>query len=62
MVPSLTLRNVPETTNDLNLDRLLSFLEAHFEEKAQLTFEVSSLLWPSHRRNRLIHLYGDVLN
>ena len=33
MVPSLTLRNVLETTTDLNLDRLLSFLEAHFEEK-----------------------------
>ena len=34
MVPSLTLRNVLETTIDLNLDRLLSFLEAHFEEKS----------------------------
>ena len=33
-VPSLTLRNVLETTTDLNLDRLLSFLEAHFEEKS----------------------------
>ena len=33
MVPSLTLRNVLETTTDLNLDRLLSFLEAHFEKK-----------------------------
>ena len=34
MVPSLTLRNVLETTTDLNLDRLLSFLEAHLEEKS----------------------------
>ena len=34
MVPSRTLRNVLETTIDLNLDRLLSFLEAHFEEKS----------------------------
>ena len=34
MVPSVTLRNVLETTTDLNLDRLLSFLEAHFEEKS----------------------------
>ena len=34
MVPCLTLRNVLETTTDLNLDRLLSFLEAHFEEKS----------------------------
>ena len=36
MVPSLTLRNVLETTIDLNLDRLLSFLEAHFEEKSTI--------------------------
>ena len=36
MVPSLTLRNVLETTVDLNLDRLLSFLEAHFEEKSTI--------------------------
>ena len=35
MVPSLTPRNVLETTTDLNLDRLLSFLEAHFEEKSK---------------------------
>ena len=35
MVPSLTLRNVLETTTDLNLDGLLSFLEAHFEEKSK---------------------------
>ena len=34
MVPSLTLRNNLETTTDLNLDRLLSFLEVHFEEKS----------------------------
>ena len=34
MVPSLTLRNVLETTADLNLERLLSFLEAHFDEKS----------------------------
>ena len=34
MVPSLTLRNILETTFDINLDRLLSFLEAHFEEKS----------------------------
>ena len=33
MVPNLTLRNTLETTADLNLDRFLSFLEAHFEEK-----------------------------
>ena len=33
LVPSLTLRNVLEATTGLNLDRLLSFLEAHFEEK-----------------------------
>ena len=33
MVPSLTFRNVLETTTGLNLDRLLGFLEAHFEEK-----------------------------
>ena len=36
MVSSLTLRNVLETTIDLNLDRLLSFLEAHFEEKSTI--------------------------
>ena len=36
MVPSLTLRNVLEITIDLNLDRLLSFLEAHFEEKSTI--------------------------
>ena len=42
MVPSLTLRNVLETTIDLNLDRLLSFLEAHFEEKS--TIDVCSKL------------------
>ena len=36
MVPSLTPRNVLETTIDLNLDRLLSFLEAHFEEKSTI--------------------------
>ena len=35
MVPSLTLRNVLETTTDLNLDGLLSFLETHFEEKSK---------------------------
>ena len=34
MVPSVTLRSVLETTTDLNLDRLLGFLEAHFEEKS----------------------------
>ena len=34
MVPSLTLRNNLETTTDLNLDRLLSFLDVHFEEKS----------------------------
>ena len=34
MVPSFTLRNVLETTTDLNLDKLLSFLETHFEEKS----------------------------
>ena len=55
IVPSLTLRNVLEITTNLNLDRLLSFLKAHFEEKVQLTFRASSI-WPSHRRNRL-HLY-----
>ena len=33
LVPSPTLRNVLEATTGLNLDRLLSFLEAHFEEK-----------------------------
>ena len=32
MVPSLTLRKVLETTADLNLDRLLSFLGTHIEE------------------------------
>ena len=32
MVPSLTLRKVLETTVDLNLDRLLSFLGTHIEE------------------------------
>ena len=34
MVLSLLLRNVLETTTDLNLDRLPSFLGAHFEEKS----------------------------
>ena len=34
MTPSLTFRNVQETTTDLNLDRLLRFLEIHFEEKS----------------------------
>ena len=33
MLPSLTLRNILETRTDPNLDRLLSFLEAHFEAK-----------------------------
>ena len=32
MVPSLTVRKVLETTADLNLDRLLSFLGTHIEE------------------------------
>ena len=54
MVPSLTLRNVLETTIDLNLDRLLSFLEAHFEEKStidvwsKLTSMAQSLEESSH--------------
>ena len=34
MVPCLTLRNVLETTTDLNLDRMLSFLEGYLEEKS----------------------------
>ena len=33
MVPSLTLRNVLETTPNLTLQRLKQFLEAHFDEK-----------------------------
>ena len=33
MVLSLTLRNVLETTPNLTLQRLLQFLEAHFDEK-----------------------------
>ena len=33
MVPSLTLRSVLKATADLNFDRLLSFLGAHFEGK-----------------------------
>ena len=33
MVPSLTLRNVLETTTDLNLDRPLSFLESLLKKK-----------------------------
>ena len=33
MIPSLTLRNVLETTSNLTLERLLHFLEAHFDEK-----------------------------
>ena len=44
MVPSLTLRNVLETTTDLNLDRPLSFLESLLKKKGQLTFGASSLL------------------
>ena len=36
MAPILTLRIVLETTADLNLDRLLSFLEAQFEEKSTI--------------------------
>ena len=32
MSPSLTLRNVLETTSNLSLQRLLQFLESHFEE------------------------------
>ena len=43
MVPSLTLRNVLETTTDLNLDRLLSFLEAHFEEITDLWSKLTSM-------------------
>ena len=34
MSPSLTLRNVLETTSNLSLQRLLQFLESHFEEKS----------------------------
>ena len=48
MVPSLTLRNVLETTTDLNLDGLLSLLEAHFEKKKQN--------WPLEQA----HFYGPV--
>ena len=44
MVPSLTLRNVLETTTDLNLDRQLSFLESLLKKKGQLTLGASSLL------------------
>ena len=44
MVPNLTLRNVLETTTDLNLDRPLSFLESLLKKKGQLTFGASSLL------------------
>ena len=33
MVPHLTLRNVLETTTDLNLDRPLSFLESLLKKK-----------------------------
>ena len=33
MVPNLTLRNVLETTTDLNLDRPLSFLESLLKKK-----------------------------
>ena len=33
MVPHLTLRNVQETTTDLNLDRPLSFLESLLKKK-----------------------------
>ena len=44
MVPHLTLRNVLETTTDLNLDRPLSFLESLLKKKGQLTFGASSLL------------------
>ena len=32
MSPSLTLRNMLETTSNLSLQRLLQFLESHFEE------------------------------
>ena len=34
MSPSLTLRNVLETTSNLSLQRLLQFLESHLEEKS----------------------------
>ena len=34
MVPSLTLREVLETTTDLSLAQLLKFLEAHFNERS----------------------------
>ena len=34
MVPSLTLREVLETTTDLSLAQLLQFLEAHFNERS----------------------------
>ena len=46
MVLSLTLRNVVETTTDLNLERLLCFLEAHFEEKTttDLWSKVTSMI------------------
>ena len=33
MIPSLTLRNVLETTSNLSLERLLQFLEAHYDER-----------------------------
>ena len=41
MMPNLTLRNVLETMSNLNLDRLLSFMEAHFGEKVQQNYGVS---------------------
>ena len=34
MSPRLTLRNVLETTSNFSLQRLLQFLESHFEEKS----------------------------
>ena len=34
MNPSLTLRNVLETTSNLSLQGLLQFLESHFEKKS----------------------------
>ena len=33
MIPSLTLRNVLESTPNLSLNQLLQYLEAHFDER-----------------------------
>ena len=51
MSPRLTLKNVLETTSNLSLQRLLQFLEFHFEEKSATDLK--------EKLNSMIQLPGE---